>query len=821
MKNKIRLFKNIFIGFSLLFLLFSSFLSFFPIISKSEFNLRLSSTDLYYDFQDNLRIESYTPNISSYTNLYNDTGWHTSIFSDNYSASYDFLNETVGTSGLSIGYIDNIDDIANLDAIILSNVSGHNHVLNCYHTLSNREHENDFPDQVSGLIELWLYIHTDDTVKLRLCESDVASDRLELSFTSGGVIQYYDGSWHNIGSWSTLRWYHLRIDFDSTDDWHFWLNGVSVDGGSGYGYYGVIVDMDSLFFQAGATANYSLDAIGFDWFNYSERGNIIPNEISFVSDLQTESYSFNFAPDGNPTTDGSSIYNCNWTEVDPSDYIYNYMDGSNGFITFEGSTNEISFYKTGINISIDFNVIEFREITYGFNDGSFRKVEIHSIDNTKIIELRCLDSGSARKLQFYNGSDYVEIDNDFPKANPDGRWTLWQLIIMDDLVFIRIVCEAYAPVYRYYMIPKININKAGINKINYTLQMSDSSPVIRNYIEYVEVWNNGYSVSDDYYSASYKLYINATDQYLYKHEHNFLNYNISGIGSFSLVDEYMNDVFLIDSYGNFTENIETDNFLPYSFNLGSGTINERIKQPTVMISSNESIIPTINYLKSFGISLDYNGTSEITPYYTYSNNINHSNTYFYQNNRLNYYLESENSSLLEYIQVEFDITNLETVNYTCAISHRKSTTQMYSEFRVYYIDSSYTPYESTTSYLADNKILPQTKIIDKFTFLITDNNETHVGVMSGYFSNIDLIYTPNISVIITTTSFFGIIPIILMVIVVPFMFSKKTRLDFLFIPLVMLMAIISMSTSLIPYWLGTIIIIFCIAYYLLKSKYSA
>ena len=210
------------------------------------------------------------------------------------------------------------------------------------------------------------------------------------------------------------------------------------------------------------------------------------------------------------------------------------------------------------------------------------------------------------------------------------------------------------------------------------------------------------------------------------------------------------------------------------------------------------------------------------PTYEYASYVDSNTTIFYVNNhRLYYHLEINSSNDLEYGQITFNIDDFSSLNRSMSITYKMNLPYFDATTLLYYTDDSYNYWLANTYSITSNTILPQNKIIDKFVFLITDNNVSYTSNFTGYFSDFNLIYYPNIDFITTTTNFFGIIPIILVVIVIPYLVSIRTKLRFLFLPLIFLMSVIGMIGGLVPYWFGTIICIFVVAYYILNKRYGS
>ena len=125
-----------------------------------------------------------------------------------------------------------------------------------------------FSDKTTGTVEF--YIKTTDNSRIfnaPICDGGVnhaVSFRID-----AGKFQYRDvGGWNDITVVSNDVWYHIIIEFDCVDDWHLWINGTSMDGGSGYDFYGSPTAMDTFYFQTNTseyTYTVNIDALSFSW----------------------------------------------------------------------------------------------------------------------------------------------------------------------------------------------------------------------------------------------------------------------------------------------------------------------------------------------------------------------------------------------------------------------------------------------------------------------------------------------------------------------------------------------------------------------------
>ena len=195
-------------------------------------------------------------------------------------------------------------------------------------------------------------------------------------------------------------------------------------------------------------------------------------------------------------------------------------------------------------------------------------------------------------------------------------------------------------------------------------------------------------------------------------------------------------------------------------------------------------------------------------------------SYFYvSGNDLYYSLETNNNWNLEYIQATFDITDFACKNFAIAFNHDKSFTYLTSECKIVFTTDTYLSFISTETFQAESLILPQEKIIKEIVFLITDDGNTIVDTSTGYFSEITLIYYPDIETTITTLSLIEVIPLLVILTLIPIViyygFGKRTEL---IVPSLMLVSIFGTAIGMIPIWLEVVILFSCVAYYIIRYE---
>ncbi len=205
------------------------------------------------------------------------------------------------------------------------------------------------------------------------------------------------------------------------------------------------------------------------------------------------------------------------------------------------------------------------------------------------------------------------------------------------------------------------------------------------------------------------------------------------------------------------------------------------------------------------IFLEFNGTSD---YYLV-------NLFHVENNRLYFNLTCIDTST-EYIQGTFDITDVNTANYSLSLSTRLLGTPFMKGIE-YVILSYYTG--SDTNILCDtpgtkiiSQLLNQENLLTEMGFLITDNDNDGCSgtTLYGYINSFRLVYFPNMDYsILSITLIEMIIP--LLVIIFPslgvYVIPKKKE-PFILVLGIAFFSIVCYISSLIPLWLFFII---CVA----------
>ena len=189
-----------------------------------------------------------------------------------YNATYSFTDELEGTENDNIEFVDSTNYAT---CIIIGSLDGHNKVLKTISDANSQViYQNFEENQEIGTIEFWVQ-YAENNKKHEINFMTDGTNSFGLLFYNTGDVYYYNGGWVLTGeSYLANTWYHIRLEFDVDDDWHLWMDGVSIDDGVGYGYNGAPSYINKLRLYAssdnGETSYY--DAIDYSWSPSYEDG---------------------------------------------------------------------------------------------------------------------------------------------------------------------------------------------------------------------------------------------------------------------------------------------------------------------------------------------------------------------------------------------------------------------------------------------------------------------------------------------------------------------------------------------------------------------
>lgn len=599
---------------------------------------------------------------------------------------------------------------------------------------------------------------------------------------------------------------NLELNIEGVGNWNtttgLLLFGINETVGSFVDHAINDVEIDNLQFGSGGFSMY-IDLLRFDYSLLVDKCEFAFNGTGTLNNIGND--------DVNGWTDIENVYNypdvvnCYYSDdsLDRSIRIYSNGDGYAGIEkTF---THQ---YGTYYNISWQFDVNHWgRGGTYDCKTD----VKIYSYDQTEIFNFRIVGysiDGSPHVWRgdayYYNGTDYIWlVDGLIPQDNMDFS-LFWNNQGYDNFSF---TIEGID-----YSIPSLDNSKNGIGKIEIKSIINDPISIwefIDIEIDYVAIYIDGIPYNDEGHTTQLFYYL-AVDTWN-MNEHNFIELDFDPLFS-NNISIRVNDAFDVIDYG------ETLYQLDYWKNLyGSGNY----PYPYLEIFNGTGTLGSgLLNVKIYGIMLVESFTSnEYSPTFTY-NGIDIQESYFYIESGDLKYTMTTNDVGDEWIQLDFDLDDLYSRNKSFSINHRKDSTELFAEVRVLYSDTTFSYFESETSQLFESTILPQTKTIDGFQFLITDNDNDYNGLITGYFSDITLIYFPNIDTILPIINFIAIIPILVILFIIPMYIYIRFKKSWVFLPTVMIFSIIGTGAGIIPLWLTVVIIFSIISFYLIQRKAS-
>jgi len=230
--------------------------------------------------------------------------------------------------------------------------------------------------QETGTIEVYVrFSNTNKHHELSIRDGG-PSDLIYLGFIDGWIWYNDGGGWINTGvTFNTITWYRVKIEFDCTTDWHLWIDSgagyVSIDGGTGYNFFGNPSEMDTLFFGTHVTDawySYYIDAIGYSWDDKYQIGDNIQDGL-YINGYYPATYDFDDSIDGTRNQDinfidldssGSECYFETSSSFNDHNKVLKCFDGAgasafNGIHYFDNpaSTGTIEFWYAINNDAID------------------------------------------------------------------------------------------------------------------------------------------------------------------------------------------------------------------------------------------------------------------------------------------------------------------------------------------------------------------------------------------------------------------------------------------------------------------------------------
>ena len=746
----------------------------------------------------------------SYTKEYNVRA--PEIYSGNYNATDSFESE-VGFENNEIEWVSTNTDC---DIIIIDELDGHSAVLN--HTATgNSDMRTIFEAPIlEGAIDMWIRLGETDESHFLYLRADGSSDLIRINWWDDGNLKYSSGGWKVIESYNANQWYHVRVEWNASDNWHLWINGVSKDRGSGYGFHGVESDVYHMIFGSatGPGMSFYLDGIGNSWDDdYSIGDNIVPLYEVNESIIEVNTFEFDYEAFNNLYDVGDDSPS-GWSDVEIGGNDLVNIANDYGYFDREIEIAHSHIYDGEMGIEKEFNVdnglinVSWCLTPYYMNDeGANFSTRILSSDDTAIIDIY-LELDSVIKLYYNNGSDLVLLKSGLSEWTTIYDFNLfidyssdtWVLRFLENSTFID-----------YYFGSLYNIGKDGLGKVSFISHDVDGSFSQKFYIHNVGVYVNGSSLSTEF-------------SYVYARPSPYKTWNLRENNLFTFFAKGNLSLRVVNMYGSYIP--EVTNFLVLESMKEYFGLDYFLNVYDKDYYGVYSFYPMCLFLTLYGaiefqnVSIDgVKLTEGVNDYYidfSYDNiDINESYFYVDTSNRLRWNL-IVNDNDTEYIQAKFNIQDVLSENRSLSFSSDINGDSA-GAFRMNYVDTSLTSIDLPIHARTTTVILPQTKTIEEFTLIISDNDLDDNDVCTGYLSNIQLIYNPSIGITITTLTLLAIIVPLIVMFVPPLALYKKFGSGVI-LPMFLLMSLICVLANLIPIWLFFIIALSSIGFLVLKEK---
>ncbi|KKN01864.1 hypothetical protein LCGC14_1123460, partial [marine sediment metagenome] len=241
------------------------------------------SFDDNYLIGDNLHYNNFlgSETFENYNGTYPGDYYGTESFDyrtedDVYYGTYDFRDE-LGETETDIDFIYAGSFPVDVEAIVISDIEGHNNVLELddQSVVDNWDFYDYWGSIGDGTVEFWVYFPDTDMDRNLDIRDGIFDQRLLMKWDNDNKFYYYDGGWQDSGETYVIdTWYHIKIEWECADDWHLWINGISIDGGVGWGFQGTPTSMDRIQISSDNTqiGGMYFDAIGYSWDTTSHGG---------------------------------------------------------------------------------------------------------------------------------------------------------------------------------------------------------------------------------------------------------------------------------------------------------------------------------------------------------------------------------------------------------------------------------------------------------------------------------------------------------------------------------------------------------------------
>ena len=432
---------------------------------------------------------------------------------------------------------------------------------------------------------------------------------------------------------------------------------------------------------------------------------------------------------------------------------------------------------------------------------SFFVIEIDSSDGTGVVALAIYNDG--RFAYIDDGAQIFRTDIDVEINYDIGL----HINYYHDLCYVYYSVEGV--LIEIYVIDLLVLGKTGLKEINILSSMSGTEFTMLG-LDYVGVYANGLSDAGEAEYGYLTIDLEKPNRN-WNIEH-YNNFTIIASGKFALY-ACEGTYSIEESIGLVLQEIKHNN-TKLLFNLYETGFTD-LDNPFLIVYLSDNIFNNISYLNVEGIKLSESLNTYYSSYSFAGVILNESYFWVDSNNKLQFILTVDDNNL-EYLQITFNVNNIpskdRSVSFISDISGDSK-----GLFSIDYISTTSSIFEFLYYETTTRVILPQTKTIDKFTILITDNNKDNNDLCIGYISDIKLLYNPDIEItIIISTLIKMIIPLIVMILPAIIMNKKFGVVGV--IATFILMSLICVIANLIPIWMFFIIIFGSITFLLVKRE---
>jgi hypothetical protein len=793
------------------------------VLISAIFTQGQGSTDIDYSFSQETPYTNYSAMPITNHNLR-----HNDILTQNYNASYSFVNDT-GLTGINIPFI-KLD--SNSISSVVSEYDNHDTVLKMDDNSAGAGYNvaTEFLiAQTSGSIEYWFQLDNDASAswQFRLMEPITNTIGIFLSFdqTSMEIGIRESGVWNYFSDFVYDAWYHIVIDFECGGGAYLGLapdtlNIVVNDYDYGvFDFDNAVSDIDEFRFYTGIATNGKgyIDGVGYSWLsNYTKGVNRIPIIIDLASNvLSADRYEFAMKDDGTAHTDDTGI---------TAGTILGFEGGTDPSVDAEIDNDEIEGlpydnYRlrilattgTGRYIFNDTLGITTPEINvsyaWRYEDGyggiestGVSRLQLWSEQENEIVRLEHIYATDNRfTVQYYDGVGYNSLVDFYDYSDGLNSYG-FNLFISDFTVdLLTYINDTFNSSYSFSTI----VDEFGLSEIRYT--GIDDNGGNGDYwicqLDYIGIYQQNISVCTELGYLSYDI---GTDWI--STEYNLFSFNSE------------NESIQVNTMGGYTDkqykHLTIEPIIIRTFDTTMNHFSNLYEEGYDWMSFGTTkfiFIPETYITNTFNFSIEgillSDGTTDYFAEYT-SNNVDTDVSYYsVSGNRLRYSVLFDDSGSLENMEIIFDINNLLSVNRSIVFSSWFDSVGE-SNFWIEYTDATLNLFELVPYLSSENLILPQDKVIDEFHWSITDNNNNGLNgsIADGYITTITLRYVPNIDVSITTLSLLVIlVPILILMIPTVVMYAKFGKQAVL--PMLILMSIVCLVGGLIDAWLFMIIVL--------------